>query len=124
MGRLVEKLYLTLLLPGRLIEDWADLYSEMVERVLWLPDEKDLEALVRDNEFHVALEWQNNPYDHTLLNLVKKYNKQARVILFRKWTQKVPAGFETSGYFAHMHVHTPIEEQIELFKRAKKSLEN
>jgi hypothetical protein len=120
----MEKLCLTLLLPGRLVEGYADLYGDMVEHVLWLPDEKDLEALVRENEFQVALEWQRTPYDYTILNLVKKYNKQARVILFLNWKRQVPFDFDKTDYFAHMNVYTPIAQQLEIIKRAKKSLEN
>ena len=40
----MEKLKLTLLLPGRMDELLADWYSELVEKVLWDPDEKNLEA--------------------------------------------------------------------------------
>jgi hypothetical protein len=81
----MEKLKLTSLLPDQMDEMLADWYSELVEKVLWDPDEKNLEAMIRDNHFDIALEWQYRHQDHTVLNLVEKYHKKARVILCLNW---------------------------------------
>jgi len=56
----MDKLNLTLLLPGRLDDGFALIYSYMVEKVLWLPDEPELEAQIRDNDFDIAPEWSYN----------------------------------------------------------------
>ena len=51
--------------------------SAVISNRLWDPDEKNLETQIRDNEFDIALEYQYGLQDHTVLNLVKKYNKKA-----------------------------------------------
>ena len=118
----MEKLKLTLLLPGRMDRLYADWYGEIVENVLWDRDEKNLEALIRDNDFDIALEWQYGHQDHTVLDLVKKYNKKARVILCLNWNGTVPDDFDKTGYFAHMNVPLPLKETEALLIEAKKSL--
>jgi len=117
-----EKLKLTLLLPGRLGEDFSYLYNHIVEKVLWVSDERNLEALIRDNEFDVAMEWQYGHQDHTVLDLVKKYKKRAKVILFLNWNGKIPDDFDETGYFAYIDPPSTIEVLREVLERAKESL--
>jgi hypothetical protein len=59
--------------------------SLVISKKLWERDEKKLEAMIRDNHFDIALEWQYRHQDHTVLNLVEKYHKKARVILCLNW---------------------------------------
>jgi hypothetical protein len=77
--------------------------------------------MICDNDFDIALEWQYGHQDHTVLNLVEKYNKKARVILCLNWNGKVPKGFFNLGYFAYLDVPTKMETLIPLFGRAKKA---
>jgi hypothetical protein len=59
--------------------------SLVISKKLWERDEKKLEAMIRDNEFDIALEWQYSLQDHTVLDLIKKYNKKAKVIVCLNW---------------------------------------
>ena len=53
----MDKLNLTLLMPGRMDELFAWSFSYFIEKVIWHQDEKNLEAQIRDNDFDIALEW-------------------------------------------------------------------
>ena len=118
----MDKLNLTLLLPGRMDELFALSLSYCIEKVIWHQDEEKLEKQIRDNDFDIALEWQYGHDDHTVLNLVKKYNKNARVILCLNWNGDIPDDFEEAGYFDYMDVPLALEEMRILFERAKRSL--
>jgi hypothetical protein len=118
----MDKLNLTLLMPGRMDELFAWSFSYFIEKVIWHQDEKELETQIRDNDFDIALEWQYGHDDHTVLDLVKKYNKKAQVILCLNWNGDVPDDFEEVGYFDYMDVPLTLGEMRILFERAKKSL--
>jgi len=118
----MEKLNLTLLLSHRLDEDLAYILNPLFKQILHDRDEKNLEALIRDNDFDVALEWQHGHQDHTVLDLVKKYNKKAKVILCLNWNGKLPADFDETDYFAYMDTPFMLKEMIMLLEKAKKSL--
>lgn len=108
---------LTILLPGRLSDCFVYMFEHLGHKVLWDPDEKHLEQMIRDNEFDVAFEWQYGHQDHTVLDLVKKYNKKAVVILCLNWNREVPADYEKTGYFEYLDTPFSTKELDQLFRR-------
>lgn len=113
----MEKDQLTILLPGRLSDCFAMIFESLGYKVLWDADERNLESMIRDNEFDVAFEWQYGHEDHTVLDLVKKYHKKAVVILCLNWNGKLPADYEQSGYFAYMDTPFTAKDLNLLFDR-------
>jgi hypothetical protein len=76
--------------------------SLVISKKLWERDEKKLEAMIRDNEFDIALEWQYSLQDHTVLDLIKKYNKKAKVIVCLNWNGQIPEDYKEVGYFDYI----------------------
>ena len=94
---------LNILLPGRLNDTFPYIFYEYFGcKVLWDNNESNLEEMVRDNEFDIAFEWQYGHDDHTVLDLVKKYNKKAKVVVLLNWNGQIPADYKEVGYFTYM----------------------
>ena len=111
----MEKDQLTILLPGRLSDCFVMTFESMGYKVLWDANENHLETMIRVNEFDVAFEWQYGHEDHTVLDLVKKYNKKAVVILCLNWNGKLPANYEQTGYFTYMDTPGNVKDLKQLF---------
>ena len=59
---------------------WLIYTVKLLEKILWDPDEKNLEAQIRDNEFYIALEWQYGHQDHTVLDLVERIRERDTIL--------------------------------------------
>lgn len=113
----MQKYNLTVLLPGRLDAAFVDLFNKLASLVIWNPDESRLDELIAKNDIDVAFEWQYGLDDHTLLDIVKKHNKNTAVILCLNGQRKLYSDFLDVGYFDFIDVPFKIEELQSIFEK-------
>jgi hypothetical protein len=89
----------TVLLPDRLYEGFKDFFEALGFKVVW---ENEIDDYLEPID--VAVEWQYESDDYTILDLIKKHGKDARVFLALNYNGKAPANLKALGYAGFLRV--------------------
>jgi len=105
---------LTILLPGRLNDAFAETFRFLGFDVLWHENEAFLESVIKTNDFDLAFEWQYGSQDHTVLSLVKKYKPHVPVVLCMNWKENFTIEDALAGYFGKIDPPFKVDELREI----------
>ena len=89
---------ITLLLPFYLDETFSMIFESYGFSVIWAETQQELEKLIESTQIDLAIEWQHSERDFTILNLLRRHNKKAKIFLALNWNQKIPPDFNQLGY--------------------------
>ncbi len=101
---------ITVLLSYHLENVFFEIIQELGFSTLWAENRIEFIETVRKHDFDIALEWQHEPTDYSVRDILRQCEKNVPVVLCLNWNRQRISDFDELGYADCLKIPFKVDE--------------